>query len=232
MLCSRDVTTAVCLRQYAKMLKLSSPESGRKRRHIIEADSSLSFATTFVKGPSASAALRQGHLPGGRRGRRRDYWTDVAVGSFVQVIPLLGLRCPVLPRSCRSYATAGSRRSGRFGWQIHAVKARSQAMNQIKSLIVTGPAQLREQLRHLPTLKMIAACARLRPGHQTRRHRTRHQDRAAPTGPSPSTALSRNRRSRPRASSTPAPGRPRLACPSRGGTRSRQPSAHQRRRQL
>src|SRR4029450_1240210 len=47
-----------------------------------------------------------------------------------------------------------------------AVKARSQAMNQIKSLIVTGPAQLREQLRHLPTLKLIAACSRLRPGHQ------------------------------------------------------------------
>ncbi len=60
MLCSRDVTTAVCLRQYAKMLKLSSPESGRKRRHLIEADSNLSFATTFVKGPSASAAL---HVP-------------------------------------------------------------------------------------------------------------------------------------------------------------------------
>jgi transposase len=47
-----------------------------------------------------------------------------------------------------------------------AVKARSQATNQIKSLIVTGPAQLREQLRHLPTMKLIAACTRLRPGHQ------------------------------------------------------------------
>src|SRR5215207_6924746 len=47
-----------------------------------------------------------------------------------------------------------------------AVKARSQATNQIKSLIVTGPAQLREQLRHLPTLKLSAACARLRPRHQ------------------------------------------------------------------
>src|SRR5215216_6793707 len=46
-----------------------------------------------------------------------------------------------------------------------AVKARSQATNQIKSLIVTGPAQLREQLRHLPTGMVIAACARLRPGH-------------------------------------------------------------------
>jgi transposase len=31
-----------------------------------------------------------------------------------------------------------------------AVKARSQATNQIKSLIVTGPPQLREQLRTCP----------------------------------------------------------------------------------
>ena len=46
-----------------------------------------------------------------------------------------------------------------------AVKARSQATNQIKALIVTGPAQLREQLRHLRTGMIIAACARLRPGH-------------------------------------------------------------------
>jgi transposase len=37
-----------------------------------------------------------------------------------------------------------------------AVKARSQATNQIKALIVTG---------HLPTGMVIAACARLRPGH-------------------------------------------------------------------
>jgi transposase len=39
-------------------------------------------------------------------------------------------------------------------------------MNQIKSLVITGPAQLREQMRHLPTLKLIAACARLSSGHQ------------------------------------------------------------------
>ena len=47
-----------------------------------------------------------------------------------------------------------------------AVKARSQATNQIKALIVTGPAELREQLRHLRTPMLIAICARLRPGHQ------------------------------------------------------------------
>jgi transposase len=111
-----------------------------------------------------------------------------------------------------------------------AIKARSQAMNQIKSLIVTGPAQLREQLRHLPTLKLIAACARLRPRHQL--GDTEHATKTAlPTGTSPSTALRGNRRRRPRALSTRAPGRPRLACPFRRWTRSRRPGAHQRRRQ-
>ena len=40
-----------------------------------------------------------------------------------------------------------------------AVKARSQATNQIKALIITGPAELPEQPRHLPTHKIIASCA-------------------------------------------------------------------------
>ncbi|RYZ24789.1 MAG: IS110 family transposase, partial [Propionibacteriaceae bacterium] len=44
-----------------------------------------------------------------------------------------------------------------------AVKARTQATNQIKALLVTGPEQLREQLRHLSTPSLIAAYAKLRP---------------------------------------------------------------------
>jgi hypothetical protein len=32
-----------------------------------------------------------------------------------------------------------------------AVKARSQATNQIKALIISGPPELRERLHHLPT---------------------------------------------------------------------------------
>jgi transposase len=47
-----------------------------------------------------------------------------------------------------------------------AVKARSQATNQIKALLVTGPAQLRQQLRHLSTPMIIASCARFRPSHE------------------------------------------------------------------
>jgi transposase len=44
-----------------------------------------------------------------------------------------------------------------------AVKARSQTTNQLKSLLITAPAELREQLRSLTTTALIATCARLRP---------------------------------------------------------------------
>ena len=44
-----------------------------------------------------------------------------------------------------------------------AVKARTQAINQLRALLVTGPAELREQLRHLSATELIATCARLRP---------------------------------------------------------------------
>ena len=81
-------------------------------------------------------------------------------------IPLLEPRYPALPpvvpklRDGRVEAIRALRVA-----RSSAVKARSQATNQIKALIVTGPAQLREQLRHMPTGMIIAACARLRPGH-------------------------------------------------------------------
>lgn len=48
--------------------------------------------------------------------------------------------------------------------QRSAVKARTQCINQIRALLVNGPAELREQMRTLPTAKMIKALARLRPG--------------------------------------------------------------------
>jgi len=40
-----------------------------------------------------------------------------------------------------------------------AVKARTQAGNAIKALLVTAPAELREQLRGLPTAKLVATAA-------------------------------------------------------------------------
>jgi transposase len=45
-----------------------------------------------------------------------------------------------------------------------AVKARSQAANQLQALLVTAPETLRHRLRELPTKELVATCARFRPG--------------------------------------------------------------------
>lgn len=44
-----------------------------------------------------------------------------------------------------------------------AVKARTQTTNQLKALLLTGPADLREKLRHRNTRGLIDTCTRLRP---------------------------------------------------------------------
>ena len=46
-----------------------------------------------------------------------------------------------------------------------AVKARTQAVNQIKALIVTAPLELRHELVGLDVSRLVARCARFRPGH-------------------------------------------------------------------
>src|SRR5215213_9442567 len=45
-----------------------------------------------------------------------------------------------------------------------AVKARTQAANQLRSLLVTAPEELKAQLRGLSTAKLVATAARFRPG--------------------------------------------------------------------
>jgi hypothetical protein len=45
-----------------------------------------------------------------------------------------------------------------------AVKARTQAANALPALVVTAPAELREQLRELSAKRLASTAARLRPG--------------------------------------------------------------------
>ena len=46
-----------------------------------------------------------------------------------------------------------------------AIKARTQAINQIRALIVTAPLELRHELASLDVSRLVARCARFRPGH-------------------------------------------------------------------
>jgi transposase len=51
--------------------------------------------------------------------------------------------------------------------RVSAHKARTQAINQLKSLVCTAPADLREQLRGRPSEQLITVCAALRPGNSS-----------------------------------------------------------------
>ena len=46
-----------------------------------------------------------------------------------------------------------------------AIKARTQAVNQMKALIVTAPLELRHELVSLDVPWLVAGVARFRPGH-------------------------------------------------------------------
>jgi transposase len=48
-----------------------------------------------------------------------------------------------------------------------AIKARTQAINALKALLVTAPAELREQLRGLSTVRLVQTTAGLEPGAVT-----------------------------------------------------------------
>ena len=48
-----------------------------------------------------------------------------------------------------------------------AVKARTQTINQLKAVLVTAPAELRESLSGLGRVALLERCAGLRPGHPT-----------------------------------------------------------------
>jgi transposase len=49
------------------------------------------------------------------------------------------------------------------GVRAGAVKARTAAINQLKAVVVTAPAAVREPLDRWSTARQVAACARLRP---------------------------------------------------------------------
>jgi transposase len=73
-----------------------------------------------------------------------------------------------------------------------AVKARTQALNAAKALLVTAPDQLRERLDGLPTAALLRQAAALEPGKPaTRRRRRCWRCAAWPSATSTSTPRSR-----------------------------------------
>lgn len=61
-----------------------------------------------------------------------------------------------------------------------AVKARTQSLQQIKSILVTAPAELRESFTGMTTLKLLRACAAMTPDLPTTKDILRLATQAAP----------------------------------------------------
>ena len=74
-----------------------------------------------------------------------------------------------------------------------AVKARTQAANQLQALLVTAPENLRHRLRELPTKDLVGTCARFRPGANPDEVQTATTVRAALGRTALPAALRRNR---------------------------------------
>ena len=73
-----------------------------------------------------------------------------------------------------------------------AIRARTQAINALKALLVTAPAELREQLRDLPTATLVAAAAALDPARSPA-HWRRPCSRWAPSPAATRPSTSRSR---------------------------------------
>ena len=111
--------------------------------------------------------------------------------------------------------------------KVSAHKARTQAINQIHSLVCTAPDELRDKLRQLPTVELIRVCAGLRPPASHRRH-GRHQDDAAGVG-SPSAPPRRGDRRPPGADPAPGAHAPHPSCsPTTVSARTPQPRSSSR----
>lgn len=94
-----------------------------------------------------------------RKARRRSGKSD-PVDAYAAAMSALSGRAEGTPKTRDGHVEAirvlrVSRRS--------AMKARTQAMNQMKGILVAGGAELRERLRSLRPTALVDVCARLRP---------------------------------------------------------------------
>lgn len=91
------------------------------------------------------------------RKARRDNGKSDPVDAYAAATAVLSGRAEGTPKSRNGIAEAI--RALRVA-RSSAIKARTQTVNQIRTLIITAPAEVREQFRGLPTMELIDGLAR------------------------------------------------------------------------
>jgi transposase len=171
----KDVHVAVALDGLGRRLgETTVPTSAAGYRNLVAWSLSIGEIETFgLEGTGSYGAALSRHLRAGghqvvevvrpnRQARRRNGKSDPADAEAAARAVLSGEAsgCPKagddLVEMIRVLRVARST----------AVKARTQAINALKAILVTAPVELRDQLHGLSTTALIAVAARMRPGTQ------------------------------------------------------------------
>ena len=169
----KDVHVAVALDERGRYLgELSVATTTRGLRELLAWAEDLGPVTAFgVEGTGCYGAglarllRRQGHLVvevmrPNRQTRRRKGKSDPKDAEAAARAVLSG-EAHASPKA--GDAQVEMIRSLRVA-RSTAMKARTQAINALRALVISAPSELRDQLRELAGDELVATCARLRPG--------------------------------------------------------------------
>jgi Transposase len=147
---------AACPRGYRRLLLLARAHAPGRRAFAIEGTGSYGAGLARFLGEQGERVLE---VERPRRARRQRGKSD-ALDAVAAARSLLGLERLCQPRAGGRRAALQALLCAREG----ALNARRAALCQLRALIVTAPAPLREQLRTLTRARLLARCATLRPG--------------------------------------------------------------------
>ena len=142
-------------RGYATALRFAARNAGGARVWAIEGAGHYGANLSRFLADRGETVLEAGRLP---RGERRLRGKDDALDAIRAARSMLASEALTLPRAGEHQEALRvlllARRS--------AVDVRRVALVQLRSVIVTAPAQLREELRRLPLGQLLRRCCRLR----------------------------------------------------------------------
>lgn len=134
------------------------------RLHAVGVEGTGSYGAGLTR-YLGSAGVRVIEVSRPDRRQRRAKGKSDPLDAYAAADAVLAGRATALPKG--SSGAAESLRALHCA-RAGAVKARTAAMNELKALLVTAPAALREQLAGLGAVRLAGACARLRPGADAR----------------------------------------------------------------
>ncbi len=142
-------------RGYAETIRFAAAHAPGRRVWAIEGTGHYGAGLARYLALHGEAIVEVGRMPrSGQRLEGKDDRLDAiraaraALGSDKLAVPRVGERREALRM------LLSTRRS--------AVEVRRQSLTQLRSMIVTAPEELREQLRSLPTQQLLTRCGRLR----------------------------------------------------------------------